>query len=366
MNVSPHALNVLANVAGAGAGAVAGADTPPRPPPRPVPVPMDDLTAASDLDSEMASVNAPEAAAAADADSDSDAHYSCEYERAFHTGDKRGNRSNLKTLVAMGYGLIGLDQKLICDFENDPLFTKSPKKKEFKPALLDLIEEVERRKRQLSDSSRTNKQKKKSYYLEWLRENNVLLQPNHRWTVAKACWFREILVNDAAAAAGPDRFINFRGDGWILRMLHAWFDFDDARHAMTHQYDALSRPELDGRANPNATRVNAYEVIALNYWNQDWVCRTTPYPDLHPDFAESLTITRADVERFGPLDVKKIKNKLSNMKTKLNIIKTNWEASGNGEGNRPSGECDELIRGADELPEFGGADDRSNFLGSER
>ena len=50
----------------------------------------------------------------------------------------------------------------------------------------------------------------------------------------------------------------------------------------------------------------------------------------------------------------------------LNIIKTNWEASGNGEGNRPSGESDELIRGADELPEFGGADDRCNFLGSER
>ena len=169
MNVSPHALDVLANVAGAGAAGT---------PPHPVPVPMDDLTAASDLDSKMASANAPTAAAADDADSD--AHlYSCEYERVFHTGNKKGNCSNLKTLIDMGYGLIGSDQKLICDFKNDPLLTKSPKKNEFKPALLDLIDEVERRKRQLSDSSRTNRQKKKSYYLDWLRANNVLAQPNH-------------------------------------------------------------------------------------------------------------------------------------------------------------------------------------------
>ena len=131
---------------------------------------------------------------------------------------------------------------------------------------------------------------------------------------------------------------------------HAWFDFDDAQEAMLKQYDLLSCTELNGRSNELARRPDAYKIIAKHYNNKGWTARTCRYPALHPDF-ETLAVW-SDVEQFGPIDALKIKQRLATMKCKLNIIKANHDASGNGFGTRTAGQSNEQ-HDPDLMPDLG-------------
>ena len=276
------------------------------------------------------------------------------------------NDNSLKVLVAMSYGLKDDDGALISDFENDPLFTKSTRKRQMIPVVDELIDEIVRRKEFSGEKSKTNKQRKKADYLEWLRDNVDMACDNEKWAREKITWLRGILSSTIAPdVEDAEKFINFRGDKWILRLIHALFDHDNAKEAMLGQFNALTRQELDGRANEHVRRRNAYQVIADNYNYDMWGCHTTAYPNLHPDFQSSHYITWEDVEAFGPIDAMKVKNKFTSMTCKLNIIKANYDASGNGVGNRMSGQSDENLD-PDTMPDLGAADDRMNFLGGER
>ena len=66
--------------------------------------------------------------------------------------------------------------------------------------------------------------------------------------------------------------------------------------------------------------------------------------------------------KHGPIDAtSKVKDKFSEMRCKLAIIKTNYDVSGQGEGSLTN---DEIAAGSEEgtLPSVGNFDDRANFL----
>ena len=311
-------------------------------------------------------LNHPSASSSASVDSsnssdDEDAKPTLLYHHIFTQID-----NSLKVLVAMSYGLKDDDGALITNFENDPLFTKSTRKRQMVPVVDELIDEIVRRKEFSGEKTKTNKQRKKADYLEWLRDNVTMAYDNEKWAREKIAWLRHILSSTMPPdIEDPEKFINYRGDKWVLRLIHALFDYDNAREAMLEQFNALTREELDGRANEHVRRRNAYQVIADNYNYDMWGCHTTAYPNLHPDFQTSLYIKWEEVEAFGPIDAMKVKNKLTSMTCKLNIIKANYDASGNGVGNRMAGQSDELLD-PDTMPDLGAADDRMNFLGGER
>ena len=174
-----------------------------------------------------------------------------------------------------------------------------------------------------------------------------------------------LIKTNQPSANSPSKYINFHGDDWVLRLIHTLFDFHDAREAMLKQHTSMSRQELDRHQNPMVTRRNAYQIIANNYNDSVWGFFTTTYPNLHPEYASEKYIKWEDVRSFGSMDEMKAKNKLTSMACKLNIIKANYEASGNGVGNRVAGQSDE-VHDSDKLPELGRADDRMNFLNGER
>ena len=148
-------------------------------------------------------------------------------------------------------------------------------------------------------------------------------------------------VTDAAGPSDndPDKLIQFRGVHWILRMIHCLVENDDARIAYSKVYDALDRTQLDSRKNPETARVSAWEIIANHFNDADFNPRSSSYPLLHEAFSQTMCLSHAVVAKHGPIDARKVKDKFSEMKCKLTIIKTNHRASGMGEGSLNYDEC---------------------------
>ena len=66
------------------------------------------------------------------------------------------NNNSMKILVAMSYGLTSSNGTLLADFEKDPLFTKSTRKRQMIPVVDKLIDKVVRRKEFSGDKTKTN------------------------------------------------------------------------------------------------------------------------------------------------------------------------------------------------------------------
>jgi hypothetical protein len=89
-----------------------------------------------------------------------------------------------------------------------------------------------------------------------------------------------------------------------------------------------------------------------------------PYPSLHSAFQNPIDLSHKFVEKMGVLTSEKAKDKFSNMRAKLNVIKSNWEASGVGEGSRIHSQNDEGAEDDVLDLELGALDDRQAFLGT--
>lgn len=101
----------------------------------------------------------------------------------------------ITTLLAMAVGIRDHNtQDLIADLENDALFANAKNKKSFKPTKEELILEVNRRKDRMSDTSKTNKQRNKQFYLDWLNQNVALGLIDLSWVKNKVSLSSEPLL----------------------------------------------------------------------------------------------------------------------------------------------------------------------------
>ena len=107
-------------------------------------------------------------------------------------------------------------------------------------------------------------------------------------------------------------------------------------------------------------RMNAYQIFAGNY-NYDGDLG----PNLHEDFKNEFYIQWKDVESFGQSNTMKVKNKLTSMSCKLNIIKSSYDICRNGAGSWLLRQSNEITDPCD-MPDLGAADNHMNFLSGER
>jgi hypothetical protein len=184
-----------------------------------------------------------------------------------------GNGNCIHTLLSMACGIKHEDDQdnttppsYIADFENDELFTKSKKKKKFKPTKKFLIEEVTRRKRLKGETARWSQQSSNKEYIDWLKDNDTYVGPGDLlWLRSKISWFRSTLTNAQEAEGNSEdvaRHIQFRGTAWILRVIHCFVDHDDAKLAFATAYDVLDRQALDSRHSPLDIVKTVFEIIA--------------------------------------------------------------------------------------------------------
>lgn len=93
--------------------------------------------------------------------------------------------------------------------------------------------------------------------------------------------------------------------------------------------DGMSRQQLDGR-NSAALEADFYDVVCDVFNDEEIVFPSRRLPELHEDFAQSFPITLSDFR----LTRDKAKELIAQQRVKIIRICSNWEASGNGDGQR--------------------------------
>mmetsp|Transcript_13664 Transcript_13664/g.16599 ORF Transcript_13664/g.16599 Transcript_13664/m.16599 type:complete len:321 (+) Transcript_13664:1406-2368(+) len=208
------------------------------------------------------------------------------------------NDNSIHMLFAMACGIKDENESYIADYESDQLFIKSKKKKFFKPSKLHLIEEVKRRKMRKGESPKLSTQKTVPFYTDWLKENNTLDQEDSIWVKTKISWFRRTLADASESTfEDVDQHLTFRGNTWVLRVVHALVDHDDAKLAFASSYDVEDRLSVDSRNSPGHIKKTVYDIVAGYYNNPDFNPMSTLYPHVHSDFAEVIDLvaqTRID------------------------------------------------------------------------
>jgi len=181
------------------------------------------------------------------------------------------------------------------------------------------------------------------------------------WVTSKIIWFRETLknANDNEPQEGVKKFINFRGIIWVLRLIHALSDNDDARLAFATVFNVKDRQALDSRNSPGHVVKTVYDIIADYYNDETFNPWSTAYPRVHSEFAVPIDLTYESVKKFGDITPQKVKDKLAELRCRLNIMKINYDKSGQGEGGMNPGTNDNQ----DDYVPGGANDDRQNFLG---
>ena len=270
-------------------------------------------------------------------------------------------------LLSMAIGLTNTESELIFDPENDKFWKKSKVWKTIKPTKAVLKKEILRRKEFYSGLNLLkipNSQKSRDVHVQWLMENTYLSNADKTFVTSTLNDFITTITDAQEPESDPEKFINFRGHNWILRMIHSLVDHDNARLAFAGVFDSLDRTELDGKKNPGTARVSAWQLIADNFNNPTFNPTSTAYPLLHKAFSKPIVLSHSLFEKHGAIDATKVKEKFSEMKSKLTVIKTNHDASGQGEGSLTNE--DEIAAGSAPgmVPSVGSFDDRSSFLGA--
>jgi hypothetical protein len=232
------------------------------------------------------------------------------------------NGNCIQTLFAMASGIRDENNKLIADYENDDLFTKAKKKMLFKPIKKHLVQEVLRRKQKMDCVSKTfSSQNSLKVCSNWLHDNNQMDHVDLVWVTSKINWFRETLKNATANEPqdGVEKFINFRGTVWVLRLIHALSDNDDARLAFATVFNVKDRQALDSRNSPGHVVKTVYEIIADHYNDETFNPWSTAYPRVHSDYAVPIDLTYESVKKFGDISPQKVKDKLAELRCRLNI-----------------------------------------------
>ena len=184
-------------------------------------------------------------------------------------------------LLAMATGLTDDNNQLIFDPDSDKFWKKCKAWTSMKPKKSLLRDEILRRQKSYTgegDCKIPHTQKPKSDYELWLKGNTHISPANLQFVVSNFNRFAKNVMD----AAGPsdndaEKYMNFRGMVWILRIIHCLVENDDARIAFSKIYDSLDRSELDGKKNPETARVSGWQVIADHFNDPNFNPRSTAY-----------------------------------------------------------------------------------------
>jgi hypothetical protein len=253
-----------------------------------------------------------------------------------------------KTLFVMAIGLKDACGNELVD-NTKPPWSKLTKK-DVKPLLKDLIEEINRR------SSCTKAPKCKSWKAHacttWLIANPIVGEDDVIFIRRRCEEF------DAASQAADTEKLaasdgNWRGSVPYLRIILCLIE--DIRDKFAHRDDPQSRVEFDGR-NSDTRKSTVYELIAER-WNSDTFNPVLGPSLAHEDFREPTDCAFSNVRGLAKATALKIQNYISSMRADLSRMIQNWELSGQGDCSIPAGQGNDDDDDGLSLPKSVGSDD---------
>jgi hypothetical protein len=276
--------------------------------------------------------------------------------------------NNKKVLVCMAQGLSSPSGEEIADLNCPILFSTLGNKKlsNHLPRKQDLVDERKRRLTIMASQGLCGKEKKnlntKSDYLTWLRMNPVMTSASVQFIQREIKNLRQVKADAASARVREVR--ERGGKQWsglapYLRLIHSLVDFEDIREAYVLSFNQLTRKEIDARNNSDERRapVNVWRLIADKFNDRSFNPESQLMGSVWHEFGSKIDLSYdAVVVKMGELPEQKEKDKLTSLRAKLNICICDHKASGNGDGTRTFGSCDET-----ETPEML-CDDRSNYV----
>jgi hypothetical protein len=262
----------------------------------------------------------------------------------------------------MCVGLIGLTGSPLVDLNEEPWCKL--KKKDIKPTLKCLINEVGRRS-QSDDKNSDDKKKPRSKNwnaakcTEWLVDNPIKDPTDVSFIKKEVDRFKMSIVaavdDEENQASGQ-----WRGAVPYLRLILCLTE-DDIKPKFIRRGEALSRTELDAR-NSETREPTVYEMIA-DRWNDPEFNPVLPSSNAHSDFQSATDCSFSKVNCLQPATAVKITNYLSEMRSNLIRIITNWEQSGQGDsGLLPESTTTTTANGTLIGRTAAALDSRANFL----
>ena len=275
-----------------------------------------------------------------------------------------------KVLLSMATGLTTSDGKRkLADFEDDPLCLNIPSKNQFKPTAIFFKEEMKRRARNAGLNMKKFKKDSLSrkQALEWLL-NNPIRDPVDVSFVRREEGVLYKTVIDAAKEAEENKKEKLLTGNWTgpspwLRLCAAMCE-DECRSALAQWNRSMTREELDAR-NSAVRPMTHWQKVCDKHNDSDWVVIADPVPELHSDFEDSILLQLRDMPG-GPLSsAEEARKKGAEARAKLMQVRhlqqalvvtvepcpltrfflgrtsqiiANWEASGNGLGQREVGD----------------------------
>ena len=249
-------------------------------------------------------------------------------------------------------------------------YVSSKQKKLFTPKKLDLMKEVDRRF--LLNPPTTGGRKPRpsnwttSTLTNWLLQHPITDAEDVKYLREEEEKFKQMILaanreeTSTTTSATPSGVIwNSTAD---LRLIHCP-TVDEVKEVYLQRHEVMSRRQLDAKNGPTAAP-SVDEVIANQYNNSSFKPRSLSLPDLHEDFVVPIDLSLENVPCSVTPD--QVKRWLADRKTKLVLIITKWEKSGNGGGNvRNDDRFGQTSRFMEDA-EFQDDDDRANFLSNNR
>ena len=229
----------------------------------------------------------------------------------------------------------------LMDLDQHP-FNLMKKKKDIKPSLDVLKDEVTRRSN--LDASNANKPKPKGWNAkkcyEWLKANPITTAEDVAFLVKRAKAVKQVIENASqksvttpSSSAGTE---TEQGNKWTgqlpyLRLIHCLME-DDIKQKWIHRNDPKSIQEIDARRSV-VRNEDAFEMISSR-WNTETFNPTTMVSNCHYDFAQEIDAGFDATKEYARASPTKVKDKLAKMKSDLSSIIQKWERSGQGDGGR--------------------------------
>lgn len=257
------------------------------------------------------------------------------------------NSNKLSVLFALCIGLeetiddnTGLKVPLM-DLNEDS-FKSLKKKKDIKPSLDILREEVKRRSE--LNNQEGNKPKPNGWTItkcqDWLKANLITADADVAFLVQRAKAIKQVVANatqtTVTSANPPSVASTEHGNKWYgplpyLRLIHCLLE-DDIKEKWVRRDIPLSIQEIDARRS-DVREDTVFEMIATR-WNSSDFNPTTMISNCHYDFCEEIDVGFDATSEFARASPTKVKDKLAKMKAALSSIIQKWERSGQGDGGR--------------------------------
>lgn len=231
---------------------------------------------------------------------------------------------------------------------NEYPFKLMKKKKDIKPSLDVLREEVKRRGE--LDHTNTNKPKPNGWNAkkchDWLKANPITSDQDVAFLLQRVMAVKQVVANatqKTVSVSGNQPTDGEQGSKWFgplpyLRLIHCLME-DDVKAKWIRRNAPKTIQQIDARRS-EVRDEDVFEMIA-NRWNSSSFNPTTMISNCHYDFSQEIDIGYDATAGFARASPTKVRDKLAKMKTDLTSIINKWERSGQGEGGRLEDEVDD-------------------------